>query len=71
VGGLQELVKHNKTGIRVKVSDPEAMARAIERLLDNPGLRRRMGHAASCYAEDFSWQKIVDNLLKVYRDIAI
>jgi D-inositol-3-phosphate glycosyltransferase len=71
VGGLQELVKHNKTGIRVKVNDPEALAHAIERLLDNPGLRRRMGHAASCYAEDFSWQKIVDNLLSVYREIAI
>jgi D-inositol-3-phosphate glycosyltransferase len=70
VGGLQELVKHNKTGMRVKVGDVAAMARALELLLDNPALRRRMGHAASCYAEDFSWQKIVTKLMGVYGEIA-
>jgi D-inositol-3-phosphate glycosyltransferase len=70
VGGLQELVKDNKTGIRVKANDPNALAKAIERLMDNDVLRRRMGHRASCYAEDFSWSKIVDKLLAVYREIA-
>ena len=68
VGGLHELVQHNKTGIRVKVSDSEALARAIERLLDNVALRRRMGHSASCYAEDFSWQRVTDKLLAVYEE---
>ncbi len=68
VGGLHELVQHNKTGIRVKVSDTEALARAIERLLDNVALRRRMGHSASCYAEDFSWQRVTDKLLAVYEE---
>jgi D-inositol-3-phosphate glycosyltransferase len=70
VGGLQELVKDNKTGIRVKANDPNALAKAIERLMDNDVLRRRMGHRASCYAEDFSWSNIVDKLLAVYREIA-
>jgi D-inositol-3-phosphate glycosyltransferase len=70
VGGLQELVKDNKTGIRVKANDPNALAKAIERLMDNEVLRRRMGHRASCYAEDFSWSNIVDKLLAVYQEIA-
>jgi D-inositol-3-phosphate glycosyltransferase len=69
VGGLHELVKHNKTGIRVKVNDLDAMARAIERLLDDEGLRRRMGHAAACYAEDYAWGRIVERLLTVYGEI--
>jgi D-inositol-3-phosphate glycosyltransferase len=69
VGGLHELVKHNKTGIRVKVQDLDALAHAIERLLDDPALRRRMGHAASCYAEDFAWSRIVDRLLITYSEI--
>jgi glycosyltransferase involved in cell wall biosynthesis len=69
VGGLQELVKHNKTGMRVKVGDTTAMAHALELLLENTAIRRRMGHAASCYAEDFSWQKIVAKLLAVYREV--
>jgi D-inositol-3-phosphate glycosyltransferase len=69
VGGLSVLVQHNKTGLRVKVNDPAELARAIEKLMDDDVLRRRMGHAASCYAEDYSWQKVVDKLLSVYREL--
>ena len=70
VGGLHELVQHNKTGFRVAAGDPAALGRAIERLLDDPALRRRMGHAAACYAEDYTWAKIVDRLLVVYGECA-
>jgi D-inositol-3-phosphate glycosyltransferase len=70
VGGLSVLVQHNKTGLRVKVNDPSALARAIEWLLDDEARRRRMGHRAACYVEDYSWQKVVDKLLDVYREIA-
>lgn len=69
VGGLHELIQHNKTGIRVAVNDVDAMAVAIQRLLDDVAGRRRMGHAASCYAEDFSWQKITDRLLQTYQEV--
>jgi D-inositol-3-phosphate glycosyltransferase len=70
VGGLSTLVQHNKTGLRVKVNDPEELARAIERLMDDEVRRRRMAHAAACYAEDYSWPKVVDKLVAVYAEIA-
>ena len=70
VGGLSVLVQHNKTGLRVRANDPAELARAIERLLDDDALRRRMGHAAACYAEGYSWQKVVDLLLGVYNELA-
>lgn len=70
VGGLTTLVLDGKNGYRVKVNDAEAMARAIEKLLDNEALRRRMGHRAACYAEDYSWPKVVDKLLDVYNELA-
>jgi D-inositol-3-phosphate glycosyltransferase len=69
VGGLTTLVLDGKNGYRVKVNDAEAMARAIEKLMDNEALRRRMGHRASCYAEDYSWPKVVDKLLDVYNEL--
>jgi D-inositol-3-phosphate glycosyltransferase len=69
VGGLSQLVKHNQTGLRVRVNDPAAVADAILRLLSNEVLRRRMGHRAACYAEDYSWTKIVDKLIGVYEEI--
>jgi D-inositol-3-phosphate glycosyltransferase len=69
VGGLSTLVQDGKTGFRVKVNDPEALAKAIERLMDNEARRRRMGHSAACYAEDYSWQKVVDKLVAVYEEV--
>ncbi|MFN4293061.1 MAG: glycosyltransferase [Thermoflexales bacterium] len=70
VGGLSVLVQHNKTGLRVKVNDPAALAHAIEQLMDDDIRRRRMGHAASCYAEAYAWPQVVDKLLGVYRELA-
>ena len=69
VGGLSQLVRHNITGIRVHVKDPAAMADAIQRLLTNEVLRRRMGTRAACYADDYSWSKIVDKLVGVYEEL--
>jgi D-inositol-3-phosphate glycosyltransferase len=69
VGGLSQLVRHNVTGFRVRVKDPSAVADAIQRLLTNEVLRRRMGTRAACYAEDFSWTKIVDKLVGVYEEL--
>ena len=69
VGGLSQLVKHNQTGLRVKVNDPTALAAAIEKLFTDEVRRRRIGHSAACYAEDYSWVKIVDRLLSVYEEI--
>jgi len=70
VGGLSTLVQHNQTGLRVRANDPAELARAIERLLDDEALRRRMGHVAACYAEGYSWQKVADLLLGVYGELA-
>ncbi len=69
VGGLSQLVKHNQTGLRVPSKDPEALAHALQALLTDEARRRIMGHRAACYAEDFSWIKIVDRLLGVYEDL--
>ncbi|MCL4507111.1 MAG: glycosyltransferase [Chloroflexi bacterium] len=69
VGGLSQLVRHNQTGFKVQTKDVSAMADAIERLLTNEVLRRRMGYRASCYAEDYSWSKIVDRLMGVYEEL--
>jgi sugar transferase (PEP-CTERM/EpsH1 system associated) len=45
VGGTPEVVMDGVTGLLVPPQDPGALARAIERLLCDPGLRRTMGRA--------------------------
>ncbi len=49
VGGIPELVSE-ATGLLVPPADPCGMADAIERLADDPGLRRRLGDGGKAFA---------------------
>jgi glycosyltransferase involved in cell wall biosynthesis len=49
--GSAESLIDGETGLLVPPDDPAALANALQRLLTNPELRTRMGHAARAYAE--------------------
>jgi glycosyltransferase involved in cell wall biosynthesis len=44
--GIGEAVEHERTGFLIPEQDPEALAAALRRLGDEPGLRRRLGENA-------------------------
>ncbi len=67
VGGLSFLVRHGRTGYRVPARDPKALAAQITRLLTDEGLRRRVGHRATCWAESYAWPRIADRIEELYR----
>jgi glycosyltransferase involved in cell wall biosynthesis len=46
VGGLAEIVEHERTGLMVPVDDPDALAGALTRIAGDPALRARLGSAA-------------------------
>jgi colanic acid/amylovoran biosynthesis glycosyltransferase len=70
VGGIPELVEHERTGLLAPPGDANSFARALEGLLQNPDARRRMGLAARARAEArFSVAQQVDALLKVWSDM--
>jgi D-inositol-3-phosphate glycosyltransferase len=66
VGGLAYLVHDGKTGFHVPNGDPIALADAIARLVEDPDLRNQLGRRAHRYAQNYSWDCIVDRLLPVY-----
>jgi glycosyltransferase involved in cell wall biosynthesis len=60
VGGMQETIVDERTGLFVDREDPAALAAALRRLIEDPRLRRSLGDAGSVRAaEMFSWPRIV------------
>jgi glycosyltransferase involved in cell wall biosynthesis len=67
VGGLLDLVVNGETGILVEPGNVPALRAALERLLDDPELRRRMGEAGRRRAaEHFSWDSVTRKTLDLY-----
>jgi phosphatidylinositol alpha 1,6-mannosyltransferase len=71
VGGLLDLVEHERTGLLVPPGDPVALREALERLLGDAELRVRLGAAArERVSELCSWGRVTEATLEVYRDAA-
>jgi len=70
VGGTPELVTDGETGLLVPPRDPEALAEALRRVLDEPDLARRLGEAARArVAERFSAAEQERRMLEIYDDV--
>jgi starch synthase len=70
VGGIPEVVDHGRTGLLVPPSDPAALAVALNRLIDDPGLARQMGIAGRRRAvAEFSWRAIAEQTVALYEDL--
>jgi glycosyltransferase involved in cell wall biosynthesis len=66
VGGIPELVEDGVTGYLVEPGDREGLRAALERLLADPALRRRMGAAARQAVRRCSWETVTDETLAAY-----
>ncbi len=71
VGGLAEVVADGETGLLVDKEDPAALARAVARLLEDPGTAERMGQAARRRARElFGFERQVDAYDGLYQRLA-
>ena len=69
VGGLRDIVADGETGMLVRPGDIASLRSALERLLGDAELRRRMGEAARARVrEHFSWDATTDATLAAYED---
>jgi glycosyltransferase involved in cell wall biosynthesis len=67
VGGLRDLVVDGRTGLLVPPGDVVALRRALERLLEDADLRRRLGEAGRLRARDaFSWERWIASMISAY-----
>jgi glycosyltransferase involved in cell wall biosynthesis len=70
VSGIPELVRHEGTGLLVPERDARALADAIVRLSQDPGLRRQLGaNAKQLVLAEFSSDGLADQLIEAMGDI--
>ncbi len=68
VGGLREVIQHDRTGIIVPPENPAAIGSAIGRLMESAELRAQMGAAARArVVENYSMEKMSARTLALYR----
>jgi glycosyltransferase involved in cell wall biosynthesis len=68
VGSVPEVVYHQRNGLLVPPGDVEALAAALDRLINDPDLRTRLGNAArQDHAERYDVSPYVTRLTTIWR----
>lgn len=61
VGGVPEVIEHEKTGLLCDPDDPMEMARQLDRLANDEALANRLGHGGRAAVEaNYSWSRLYD-----------
>jgi glycosyltransferase involved in cell wall biosynthesis len=66
IGGLRDIVVDGETGLLIPPDDRVALVEAMRRLIDDDGLRERLGAAAAARAQTFSPAAILPRFEEAY-----
>jgi glycosyltransferase involved in cell wall biosynthesis len=70
IGGLSEIVEHDKTGVKVYHDNVESLAWGIIRVLTDPPYANYLRtNAAKAVLETFSWNQIALRTKKIYERV--
>jgi glycosyltransferase involved in cell wall biosynthesis len=70
VGGVSEVVSDEQSAILVPPHDPQLLAAALARMLEDPLLRQRLAEAAAArVTADFSPQSYTRSLIELYSEL--
>ncbi|MFW6141316.1 MAG: glycosyltransferase family 4 protein [Candidatus Saliniplasma sp.] len=69
VGGNTELVKHEKGGLIVDAKDIPGLQRSLEKLLNDPELRRKMGGFNRKYVQKFNQDSVLSKKVELLEKV--
>jgi glycosyltransferase involved in cell wall biosynthesis len=70
VGGIPEIILHERTGLLAPAKDHETFAKNLERLLQDPSLREQLREGARNHVtREFSLESMVSGNLRVYEQL--
>jgi glycogen synthase len=68
-GGIPDVIEDGVNGLLVPPGDPEALARAIDRILSDGDLARRLSEGAQQRGKDYDWKVLAEHVLRVYQGL--
>jgi rhamnosyl/mannosyltransferase len=70
VGGIPDFIEDGRSGLLVAPGDVAALAAAMRRLWTDDALARRLGrHGRTEVVPRYTWDRVVDRLEVVYREV--
>jgi glycosyltransferase involved in cell wall biosynthesis len=69
--GVEDYAFHERNCLIVPPRDPKALANAILRLLDDESLREKFRKEGPKTAKQFTWDKTVDRVEKLFKEVLI
>lgn len=69
VGGLITLVEHGQTGYLIDGREPEPYAEAINKILADPVLARRLSISGAARARTYTWSASAARLSRLYQEL--
>ena len=69
VGGIVDVIKDDQTGILVPEKNPDAIAKAVLRLIEDPDYARQLGEQGYAHVRNyFDWDRIMDQYETIYSE---
>lgn len=69
IGGVPDVVKDGENGLLIPPRDSKALADVIIYLLENENVRKKMGKNGREKVKNYSWERIVEETEKVYKEL--
>jgi glycogen(starch) synthase len=66
VRGIESVIRHESNGLLVSPGDPRALAAAIDRVLADRVLARRLGQQAHVESGRYTWSALADRVASIY-----
>jgi glycosyltransferase involved in cell wall biosynthesis len=66
IGGIPELIQHNKTGLLVKNGDAENISENILKLINNPSYAQEIAESGyQIIKKEFSWNRLSEKFSEI------
>ena len=70
--GMKDVICNGENGLLVPIRSPQAIAEAVERLLQNADLRNKLGRAAQRDAlERYTWDRVSMPICETYERLCV